>query len=445
MNQDNNYEGTEKPEMSLTRKLTALADGLNVYSGLQKDEEIILIPFSFSLYGTARTVKDFAQTYLDELNHNECREVLDIDFGKMTSVDYWLNKCDKLKRDMEALGTVPMKEHGFTVTLIDFTPAFTTDISKAIVDIIMEVVEMLRVIYQKLDNAPLSLYGNFYRYQKSLYDRHPVEARYKEFKRDAGVLTFDSLMDKQAFEIEECLKKKLLRHTRVPSGGEVAQMNLEMMYKHLPYGYVIPEELKKCYARFFRFVLKDGDMLRLDYDLYGNYLFQYFYQLSEAERQALIELDIMLELINEDMMAMSATHKCEESLPEVVEFHRNCELFDDNMPLSALFFDKKHEDLRTIIGSWRPYLIEVNPEEDALCLSTFNFDLKRIQPSTVYIDFAHLIIKEALIVHMSDLAAYMFRHSNLSKSENSLYVQLKRYKNICEPSKKKGKKRRKFA
>ena len=307
MTRESKLGGTEKPEMTLTRKLIALDEGLNVYSSLHKDEEIILIPFSFSLYGTVRTVKDFTQTYLDELNHNECREVLDIDFGKMTSVDYWLNKCDKLKRDMEALGTVPMKEHGFTVTLIDFTPEFTTDISKAIVNIIIEVVEMLRVIYQKLDNAPLSLYGNFYRYQKSHCDRRPVEARYKEFKRDAGVLTLESLMDKQAFEIEECLKKKLLRHTRVPSGGEVAQMNLEMMYKHLPYGYVIPEELKKCYARFFRFVLKDGDMLRLDYDLYGNYLFQYFYQLSEAERQALIELDIMLELINQDMVALNST------------------------------------------------------------------------------------------------------------------------------------------
>jgi hypothetical protein len=196
--------------MTLTRKLIALDEGLNVYSSLHKDEEIILIPFSFSLYGTARTVKDFTQTYLDELNHNECREVLGIDFNKMTSVDYWLNKCDKLKRDMEALGTVPMKEHGFTVTLIDFTPEFTTDISKAIVNIIIEVVEMLQVINQKIDNAPLSLYGNFYRYQKSRCDRHSVETRYKQFKRDAGVLTLGSLMDKQAFEIEECLKKKLL-------------------------------------------------------------------------------------------------------------------------------------------------------------------------------------------------------------------------------------------
>lgn len=305
MTQESELGGTEKPEMTLTRKLIALDEGLNVYSSLHKDEEIILIPFAFSLYGTARTVKDFTQTYLDELNQNECREVLGIDFNKMTSVDYWLNKCDKLKRDMEALGTVPMKEHGFTVTLIDFTPEFTTDISKAIVNIIIEVVEMLQVINQKIDNTPLSLYGNFYRYQKSRCDRRSVESRYKQFKRDAGVLTLGSLMDKQAFEIEECLKKKLLRHTRVPSDREVEQMNLEKINKHLPYGYVIPEKLKKCYARFFRFVMQDGDMLRIDYDLYGNYLFQYYYQLSEEERQDLIELDIMLEMINEDMMALN--------------------------------------------------------------------------------------------------------------------------------------------
>jgi len=30
------------------------------------------------------------------------------------------------------------------------------------------------------------------------------------------------------------------------------------------------------------------------------------------------------------------------------------------------------------------------------------------------------------------LAAYMFQHSNLSRSENALYVQLKRYRRLCE-------------
>jgi hypothetical protein len=30
------------------------------------------------------------------------------------------------------------------------------------------------------------------------------------------------------------------------------------------------------------------------------------------------------------------------------------------------------------------------------------------------------------------LAAYMFQHSNLSRSENALYVQMKRYRRLCE-------------
>ena len=74
---------------------------------------------------------------------------------------------------------------------------------------------------------------------------------------------------------------------------------------------------------------------------------------------------------------------------------------------------------------------DVDPDVDALSLNTFHFDLDQIQPSTVYLDFARLICHEALIVPMSNLAAYMFSHSNLSKSENALYVQLKRYKKMC--------------
>ena len=101
-------------------------------------------------------------------------------------------------------------------------------------------------------------------------------------------------------------------------------------------------------------------------------------------------------------------------------------------PLSALFRESHHEELRQIIESWRPFLIEADTEGDALQLCTFHFDLARIRPATVYLDFAHLINHEALQSPMSVLAAYMFQHSNLSKSENALYVQLKRYKKLCE-------------
>ena len=57
------------------------------------------------------------------------------------------------------------------------------------------------------------------------------------------------------------------------------------------------------------------------------------------------------------------------------------ELFDNNTPLSVLFRKSSHEELKERIMSWRPY---------------------------------------------------MFQHSNLSKSEKALYVQLKRYRSMCK-------------
>jgi len=106
--------------------------------------------------------------------------------------------------------------------------------------------------------------------------------------------------------------------------------------------------------------------------------------------------------------------------------------FDADKPLSALFRESHHKELRQIIDSWRPYLTDADPDADALQFSTFQFDLSQIRPATVYLDFAHLINHDALQSPMSVLAAYMFQHSNLSRSENALYVQLKRYRRLCE-------------
>ena len=104
--------------------------------------------------------------------------------------------------------------------------------------------------------------------------------------------------------------------------------------------------------------------------------------------------------------------------------------FDTDTPLSALFRENHHEELRKVIESWRPFLTGVT--ENVMKLNEFKFDLSRIQPSTVYLDLAQLINQGGLQCSMSVLATYMFSHSNLSRSENALYVQLKRYKKLSE-------------
>ena len=106
--------------------------------------------------------------------------------------------------------------------------------------------------------------------------------------------------------------------------------------------------------------------------------------------------------------------------------------YNADTPLSALFRESHHEELRKIIDSWRPFLIDDAPDKDALRFNRFQFDFEQTRPVCIYMDLARLINHDALSSPVSVLAAYLFLHSNLSSSENALYVQLKRYKKMCK-------------
>ena len=440
MNQEKIVLGEqETPVLSLRKKLVGQDDGLNVYSKLEKDEEEILIPFTVSLFITSEKSKIMLRKYVSDLKKGVCWESLGIDFGQMSKKDYWLGKCVKLKRDMEAMGAVPMKAHGFECNVMGFKPETTMDLYHAIEANLVEIAELIGETDRLLMAAPLSLYGHYYRYQKSLCDPQPVAEAHGHWKRDVGSLTYDLLKDRQVFVVTEFLKQKILRHTLAPSEREIGEVNFEEIKKHLSKESWdrLPDEFPKCCARFHRFVSWEDGILRLDHDQWGNYLFQFFHQLTPEERQAFIELDLMLELIHEDMRQGKGV-----ALPEALATpdaeKASAKSFDTDTPLSALFRESHHEQLGRIIESWRPCLMDTDPDKEALQLSTFHFDLNQIQPSTVYLDFARLISLGTLMVPMSNLATYMFSHSNLSKSENALYVQLKRYKKMCEQTRKKS-------
>ena len=103
--------------------------------------------------------------------------------------------------------------------------------------------------------------------------------------------------------------------------------------------------------------------------------------------------------------------------------------FDADTPLSALFRENHHEELRKIIDSWRPYLIGDDPTIDALAMTRFEFDFDKVIATHIYIDLGRLLHDHALKDdNMSLLAKYLYQHSNLSNSESTLYVQLRKYK-----------------
>ena len=64
--------------------------------------------------------------------------------------------------------------------------------------------------------------------------------------------------------------------------------------------------------------------------------------------------------------------------------------FDQDTPLSALFREHHHEELRQTIEAWRPYLIGDDTNIDALVMTHFEFDRKRIYSNRVYYDLLDL-------------------------------------------------------
>ena len=108
------------------------------------------------------------------------------------------------------------------------------------------------------------------------------------------------------------------------------------------------------------------------------------------------------------------------------------ERFSKDTPLSALFRKTRHEELRKVIESWRPYLIGDDATVDALAITHFEFDKKRIYSNRVYYDLLDLDALGALQVSLSQLACYLADHSNLSSSYTALYQQLKHYRQECQ-------------
>ncbi len=103
-------------------------------------------------------------------------------------------------------------------------------------------------------------------------------------------------------------------------------------------------------------------------------------------------------------------------------------VFDKDTPLLVLFRDNFHGELRKVIESWRPYLIDDDASVDALAMAHFEFDKNRIYSNKVYRDLCELDGLGALQVSLSQLARYLADHSNLSRSYATLYQQLKNYR-----------------
>jgi hypothetical protein len=309
------------------------------YSRLEKGEEDIDIVLAMSIYITSSLIMEQLPNHLAALKELRILEVLDVDLDLMTNVKFWM-KNYKLKSDMEAMADVPLRKRGFEFSYKGFKPETTLELYQAIERNILAMVEILTEVQSILSEPPAGLYKNFYLREKAAVDAKAVKARYRKWKRKVGVPTPELLKDMEMQELVDLLTKKVMRHASDPSNREIELSDLKTLERYMVRGSKLPTELQDCYARFCRYAKTDGDTLQINYDGYGNYLYDSYYKLTPDERRALIEFDIMLDLIHQDMARLAsadATASKEERIRRCIAL-----LMEERYKGEPLFNQRNH-------------------------------------------------------------------------------------------------------
>lgn len=184
-------------------------------------------------------------------------------------------------------------------------------------DAICEMAATMDETYEKMKKIPKHLCGQYYLRERAKYDASRVAMRYEGWKMQEWDETFDCLKDKQTLVVAEFLTKRPLRFSRKPTVREVGAVQLDLVTNRLSCGFAYCEDFKEMCARFCKFDSWEGDILKLDYNLYGKYFLHNFHKMTEEERQEFFELDIMVELINEDMAKVMPETEKEKKVKEV--------------------------------------------------------------------------------------------------------------------------------
>lgn len=304
-------------KLSVRKKVEGLDRGLDEYRRLDEDEKNVLIPFAMSHHATSRDAAALLRAYSADLDRGVCRESLCIDFIQMAQRTYWLEKCTRMKSDMEALGTVPMAEHGYALTK-DPDVETTVDLYRAIEGNLMEIADLIGEVGEKLAKAPLTLYAGYYHHLRAQYDEEQAVKDFRYWQLQSGVPSLVKLKMLRAEKIADFINSGILDLALGSCRTESDDVDVEQFRKQLPHDYACVNNFDILCPIFCRTVSKQGDILVPDYECAGLFIFQHWVELTEKQLHAIFYLDEMLELIHGEIQDLPEAVSPLVSLPDVL-------------------------------------------------------------------------------------------------------------------------------
>lgn len=289
-------------EQSVTpifQKIKDLKDAIVRYNRVNTELETAKIAYAYSIIHFQEDIVMVLKKYLNNLRHNDCHDALPLNFKLLTKKSYWLNDGDRLYQEMHDYAQKPLSHYdpGLAYYYND-----TVVMYKKIVEGIEQIIDLLSEIGDILKDAPDDFYLSFYRNLQAEYREKEAIDDYEDKRRNLGIVTDVKLRSLQALLIADFVNGDTLSCAFDPSDEEREKVDVEKFKKRLPHNYEYVQLFDDKFVIFNRTVKWDGDLVIPLYGCAGYFIFQHWEELTEEKVHAILRLDKMLELVNEDLL-----------------------------------------------------------------------------------------------------------------------------------------------
>ena len=250
--------------------------------------------FAASLVQLASNVNTGLLDYLDKIDKGKLVEVLNVDFIKFSSLDYWLS--GRIKYDMMAYQDIPLN-----LKAGDIEYSSSLEIYKAYEAIVSEMAVNFNKVKDTFEH--LELYKPVIQQMKEQYSDPFIAYEYAQMKEMYVDPTLEDYLQMQVTTCIDLLRSGILNDVLSIRNEEVEAVDEAELYKMIDSDYETPPNLKKLWAKLKKFIEKKENYLIVPKrDKLLKYVLKHKDILTVDHIRAVFKFDNVMMLIHQDMV-----------------------------------------------------------------------------------------------------------------------------------------------
>ena len=279
---------------SFKQIIVELDQSITAYNKIVVEDPITRCLFVGSMVKWACLINSQLLDYLDKINKGEYVDVLNVDFIKFSSQDYWLS--GRIRKDMMAYKDIPLN-----LKVCDIEYNSSLEIYEAYEAIVSEMAVNFNKVKDTFEH--LELYKPVIQQMKEQYSDPFIAYEYAQMKEMYVDPTLEDYLQMQVTTCIDLLRSGILNDVLSIRNEEVEAVDEAELYKMIDSDYETPPNLKKLWAKLKKFIEKKENYLIVPKrDKLLKYVLKHKDILTVDHIRAVFKFDNVMMLIHQDMV-----------------------------------------------------------------------------------------------------------------------------------------------